>query len=64
MPISDELRGITGWQIPSFKMEVVSLPNYTTVQKNALVVNPGSIVFDITLNKAYCWNGTTWNALW
>ena len=31
--------------------QIANAPTYTTSQKNALVVNPGAIVFDATLQK-------------
>lgn len=40
-------------------------PRMTTAQRNAIVSpTAGLIVYDITENKHYGFNGTTWNALY
>ena len=38
-------------------------PTVTTDQKVGLATQPGGIVYDTTLNKLQCFNGTTWNNL-
>ena len=38
-------------------------PTVTTDEKVGLATQPGGIVYDLTLNKLQCFNGTTWNNL-
>ena len=38
-------------------------PNYTTVQKNALSVTTGAIVFDTTLQKLCVYTATGWQTI-
>ena len=38
-------------------------PTVTTDEKVGLATQPGGIVYDTTLNKLQCFNGTTWNNL-
>lgn len=38
-------------------------PNYTTVQKNALSVNTGALVFDTTLQKLCVYTATGWQTV-
>jgi hypothetical protein len=40
-------------------------PRMTSVQRNAIATPAaGLIVYDVTLNKHYGYNGTTWNAFY
>lgn len=43
--------------------QVVLAPNYTTVQKNALSVNTGALVFDTTLQKLCVYTATGWQTI-
>lgn len=60
MPNQDELKGLRGYQANKFTMSVIKTPKYTTVQRNALVVTEGSMVFDTDTKKMYYWNNTVW----
>jgi hypothetical protein len=43
----------------------LGLPLMTTAQRTALSPSRKGVgVFDTDLNKAYCWDGAAWNALW
>jgi hypothetical protein len=61
----------TGTDDPSAKLNVASTtagflpPRMTTTQKNA-ISSPaeGLIVYDNSLHKLYCYDGTTWQAAW
>jgi len=56
-------------QIPNLGQAIANLaqianaPTYTTSQKNALVVNPGAIVFDTTLQKLCVYTATGWETV-
>jgi hypothetical protein len=43
--------------------QVVLAPSYTTVQKNALSVNAGAVVFDTTLQKLCVYTTTGWQTI-
>jgi hypothetical protein len=43
--------------------QVALAPNYTTVQKNALSVNTGALVFDTTLQKLCVYTATGWETV-
>jgi hypothetical protein len=43
--------------------QVALAPNYTTVQKNALSVNTGALVFDTTLQKLCVYTATGWQTV-
>jgi hypothetical protein len=43
--------------------QVAIVPNYTTVQKNALSVNTGALVFDTTLQKLCVYTATGWQTV-
>jgi hypothetical protein len=43
--------------------QIANAPTYTTSQKNALVVNPGAIVFDTTLQKLCVYTATGWETV-
>jgi len=43
--------------------QIASAPNYTTVQKNALVVSPGALVFDTTLDKLCVYTSAGWQTV-
>ena len=38
-------------------------PTVNSDEKVGLATQPGGIVYDTTLNKLQCFNGTTWNNL-
>jgi hypothetical protein len=39
-------------------------PVMTTTQRNAMTPTEGVEVYDLTLHKKFCYDGTTWQALW
>lgn len=43
--------------------QIANAPTYTTSQKNALVVNPGALVFDTTLQKLCVYTATGWETV-
>lgn len=43
--------------------QIVTAPNYTTTQKNALSVGTGSVVFDTTLQKLCVYTATGWQTI-
>lgn len=43
--------------------QVANAPNYTTAQKNALVVNTGALVFDTTLQKLCVYTSGGWQTI-
>lgn len=43
--------------------QIANAQTYTTSQKNALVVNPGAIVFDTTLQKLCVYTATGWETV-
>jgi hypothetical protein len=43
--------------------QITTAPNYTTVQKNALTVNTGALVFDTTLQKLCVKTATGWQTI-
>lgn len=42
---------------------ISNAPPYTTVQKEALVVNPGALVFDTTLQKLCVYTAGGWQTI-
>ena len=42
---------------------ISNAPAYTTAQKNALVVNPGALVFDTTLQKLCVYTSGGWQTI-
>jgi hypothetical protein len=43
--------------------QIANASPFTTAQKNALVVNPGAIVFDTTLQKLCVYTATGWQTI-
>ena len=43
--------------------QIANAPSYTTVQKVALVVNPGALVFDTTLQKLCVYTSGGWQTI-
>lgn len=64
----DEMAGLRGYQLPKPVGVVSKLAKMTTTERNALITNSialeGDVVFDTDTKKAYCYNGTSWQAFW
>lgn len=64
MAITNEQRGMNGYQLPKATNKGIKPPSVTTTERLSMPApSESSIVYDTDTKKVYCWDGTQWRAL-